>query len=149
MSTTWGRLSVVTLLGASLAVPAGAKDLAASLRGKWLLDKAAAFEASAPPAYKAATPEKQKEMKEQVLKSMPDMLFEFTADTVSMKAGDQVHAASFKVTKTEKSTVHFDAVDKTKPGSAPDKLSAEFVDDDTVKLSKDGDPIVLILKRAR
>src|SRR5688500_6968266 len=43
MSTTMGRLSALLLLGVSLATPVAAKDLAASLRGKWLVDKEALY----------------------------------------------------------------------------------------------------------
>ena len=121
MSTTIGRLSAVLFLGASLATPVAAKDLAASLRGKWLVDQEALYKADPAPFYKTATPEMQKDMLAAAMKWMPDMSFEFTADTVSMKAGDEVHPASFKVTKAEKNTVFFDAVDKKKPGSPPDK----------------------------
>jgi hypothetical protein len=142
--------AAVLFVAASLAVPSAAKDLASSLKGEWNVDKAAAFEAAAPPAYKAATPEKQKEMREEMLKSMPDMVIEFTADTVSMKAGAETKTATYKVTKSEKSTVWFDAVDKKKDGTETvDKLFAEFLDADTITLAKEGDPLVLKLTRQK
>src|SRR5262245_27567777 len=122
--TTIGRLGTVLLLAAGLAAPAAAKDLAASLRGKWVMDKVAAFEADPPAIYKMATPEKQKEMRDKMLKSMPDMIFEFTADTLSMRSGDQVHPAPIKYTKTEKSTVFFETVNKEKPEDI-DKMKAQ------------------------
>ena len=150
MSTTMGTLSAVLFLGASLATPVAAKDLAASLQGKWRVDKEALYKSNPAPFYKTATPEMQKDMLAAAMKWMPDMFFEFTADTVSVKAGDEVHPASLKVTKTEKSTVFFDTVDKKKPGSPPDKMSAEFLDDNTIKLSSistKGD--VYVLKRAK
>jgi len=144
-----GRV-VAVLCGVSLAVPAVGKDLASSLRGKWMLDKEAALEAAAPPAYKMATPEKQKEMREAMLKNMPEMVIEFTADTVSMKAGEKADTATYKVTRSAKSTVWLDATSKKKDGTeAVDKLMAEFLDADKVKLSKEGDPLVLILTRQK
>jgi hypothetical protein len=137
---------------AGLAVPAAAKDLATSLKGNWLVDKMAAFEASAPPIYKAATPDKQKEMRDQVLKSMPDMVIEFTADKATMKAGQETpEVATYKITKQETSKVWLDLTPQGKAGAAPEveKLSLEFVDDDTVKMQKEGEPAALTLKRQK
>ncbi len=136
---------------AGLAFPAAGRDLATSLRGKWLMDKVAAFEASAPPFYKLATPEKQQEIREDILKKMPDMVFEFTAGTVTMKAGDESHAATYKVTKAEKNTLWFDTVSTENKAGKPivDKMSGEFLDADTLKLTKEGEQAAFILKRAR
>lgn len=135
---------------AGLAFPVAGKDLAGSLRGKWLMDKAAALEASAPPFYKLATPEKKKEIRDDMLKTMPDMVFEFTATTITMKAGDKSHAATYKVTKSEKNTLWFDTV-STENGGKPlvDKMAGEFLDADTLKLTKEGDPAPFILKRVK
>ena len=143
---------VVLAAGLSLAAPAGAKDLATSLRGNWVVDKLAALEASAPPFYKTATPAKQKEFRDEILKTMPDMVVEFTATTASMKAGkDAPQLATYKVTKTEKSTVWLDLVPQGKTGPAPkaEKYSMEFVDADTVKMLKEGEPAALLLKRSK
>jgi hypothetical protein len=97
---------------------------------------------AAPPAYKLATPEKQKEMLAEAMKDAPDMGFEFTADTVTANMGGPPQAASYKVTRVEKRTVYFDATTKNTPA---DKMYAEFVDDDTIRLSKVGDELVLLL----
>ena len=143
---------VVLVAAAGFAVPATAKDLATSLKGNWVVDKLAAFEATAPPVYKAATPEKQKEIRDEVLKGMPDMVIEFTADTATMRAGKETpELASYKVTRQEKSTVWIDLVPQGKTGAAAvvEKLSLEFVDDDTVKMQKEGEPAALLLKRQK
>ena len=143
---------VLLVAAAGLAVPAAARDLAASLKGNWDVDKLAAFEASAPPFYKAATPEKQKEIRDEMLKKIPDMVVEFTADTATMRAGKETaEVASYKVTRTDKSTVWLDLVPqgKTGPAAEVEKLSVEFVDDDTVKMQKDGEPAALLLKRQK
>ena len=146
------RQAVVVLLAVGLAVPAGAKDLATSLKGNWVVDKLAAFEAAAPPIYKAATPEKQKEIRDEMLKKIPDMVIEFTADTATIRAGKETaEVASYKVTRTEKNTVWLDLVPQGKAGPAAEveKLSFEFVDDDTVKMLKEGEPAALLLKRQK
>src|SRR6266545_688796 len=109
----------VMVAAAGFAVPAAAKDLATSLKGNWVVDKLAAFEATAPPVYKAATPEKQKEMRDKVMTGMPDMVIEFTADTATMKAGTETaEVASYKVTRQEKNTVWVDLVPQGKTGPA-------------------------------
>jgi hypothetical protein len=140
------------MLALAAAVPAAAGDLAASLRGTWTIDKAAAVEAAAPPFYKAATPEKQRELREEMMKSMPDMSVEFTATTAAMKSGQGApQLAAYKVTRTEKSTLWADLVPQLKNGPAPqaEKFSFEFVDADTVKMLKEGDPSPLLLKRKK
>jgi len=142
---------VVLVAAAGFAVPAAAKDLATSLKGNWVVDKVAAFEASAPP-YKMATPEKQKEIRDDMLKRMPDMSIEFTATTATMKAAKEApELASYKVTRQEKDTVWLDLVPqgKTGPAAAAQKYSMEFVDQDTVKMLKEGDPAALLLKRQK
>jgi hypothetical protein len=136
----------------ALAVPAMAKDLATSLPGNWTIDKAAAFEAMAPPFYKMATPEKQKEILADAMKSVPDMSVEFTATTASMKSGSEApQVATYKVTKQDQKTVWADMVPKKKDGSAgaAEKFTFEFVDPNTVKMLKEGDPAALLLHRAK
>lgn len=146
------REALSLLVVAGLAVPAAAKDLAASLRGSWTVDKAAAIEAAAPPFYKIATPEKQKELRDDMMKRMPDMSVEFTATTAAMKSGqDAPEVATYKVTRSEKNTVWVDMTPQPKTGAAPkaEKFSLEFVDADTVKMLKEGDPAALLLKRQK
>jgi hypothetical protein len=145
------RQALMLLAVAGFALPVAAKDLAASLQGNWMIDKLAAFEAAAPPVYKAATPEKQKEMRDQVMAGMPDMVIEFTADKATMKAGQDTEVATYKVTKQEKNTVWVDLVPQGKTGAAAavEKLSLEFVDDDTLKMQKEGEPAALLLKRQK
>ena len=149
MRETMVRAMAVAVALAALTLPVQAKDLAQSLRGRWTADKKALFEAAAPPVYKLATPEKQKEMLAEAMKDAPDMGFEFTADTISANVGGEPQVASYKVTKIEKGTVYFDAIAKQAPGKGADKMYAEFVDDDTIKLSKVGDELVLVLKRTK
>ena len=136
----------------AVAVPAAAGGVAASLRGHWTVDNLAAVEAMAPPFYKAATPEKQKEIREDMMKRMPDMSVEFTATTAAMKAGQEApQVASYKVTRSEKNTVWLDLVpqEKSGPASKAQKYSLEFVDADTVKMLREGDPAALLLKRQK
>lgn len=135
----------------ALAVPAMAKDQASSLPGKWVIDKAAAFEAMAPPLYKMATPEKQKEMRADAMKSVPDIFVEFTATTATVDSGSKApQVATYKVTKREKTTLWVDMVPQKKDGStgSSEKFTFEFVDANTVKMHKEGDPVGLLLKRA-
>ena len=145
------RTVAVLCMAAGLAAPLLAKDRAEDLRGKWQVDKVAAFEASAPPFYKIATPAKQKEIRDKILGSMPDMVLEFGEGTVSTKTGDEAaEIATYKVTASDKSTVRFDVTSKKKDGSpSVDSMTAEFVDKDTVKFSHEGDPMALMLKRVK
>ena len=145
-------MALAVLVPLGLAAPAGAKDLATSLRGNWMVDKLAAIEASAPPFYKMATPEKQKQFRDDILKTMPDMVVEFTATTAAMKSGKETpQLATYTVTKQHKTTVWLDMVPQGKTGAAPkaEKYSLEFVDTDTVKMLKEGDPAGLLLKRVK
>jgi hypothetical protein len=98
-----------------------------------------------------ATPEKQKEIRDKILGSMPDMVLEFGEGTVSTKSGDEAaEIATYKVTASDKSTVRFDVTSKKKDGSpSVDSMTAEFVDTDTVKFSHEGDPMALMLKRVK
>ena len=140
----------VLLASAVLAVPAAARDLATTLKGNWVVDKVAALEAAAPPVYKAATPEKQKEMRDAMLKGMPDMIIEFSADKATMKAGEQTpEVATYKITRQEKNTVWLDLTPQGTTAEETEKLSLEFVDDDTVKMMKEGDPAALRLNRPK
>ena len=145
------RQALVLLMAAGFAAPVAAKDLAASLQGNWMIDKLAAFEAAAPPIYKAATPEKQKEMRDQVMAGIPDMTIDFTADKATMKAGQETEVTTYTVSRQEKSTVWIEVVTPAKAGAAAktEKLSMEFVDDDTVKMQKEGEAAALILKRQK
>jgi hypothetical protein len=145
------RTVAVLCMAAGLAAPLLAKDRAEDLRGKWQVDKLAAFEASAPPFYKIATPEKQKEIRDKILGSMPDIVLEFGEGTVSTKTGDEAaEIATYKVTASDKSTVRFDVTSKKKDGSpSVDSMTAEFVDTDTLKFSHEGDPMALMLKRVK
>ena len=84
--------------------------------------------------------------------SMLAVSVEFTATTAAMKAGqDAPQVASYKVTRSEKNTVWLDLVPQEKSGSAPkaQKYSLEFVDADTVKMLREGDPAALLLKRQK
>jgi hypothetical protein len=143
----------MNLRRAAVAAPwAAAQDLAASLRGKWSVDKVAALEATAPPFYKEASPEKKKEIRDEMLKSMPDMVVEFTADTASMTAGkDAPQLARYTVAKHDQKTLWLDMVPQTKDGptAKTEKYTVEFVDPGTVKMTKEGDPVPLLLKRKK
>jgi len=149
MSGTLVRTAVVASALAALSMPVQAKDLAQSLRGRWNADKQAMAEAAAPPFYKTASPEKRKEMLAQAMKDVPDLGVVFTADTVTANVGGDPQEATYTVTKVEKSTVYFDAIAKKAPAKPADKMYAEFVDDDTIRLSKVGDDMVLVLKREK
>jgi hypothetical protein len=136
----------------ALAAPAMAKDLAGGLPGNWTVDMEAAFVAMAPPIYKMATPEKQKEMLADALKSMPPMSVEFTGITASMKSGTKPpQVATYKVTKQDQTKVWADLTPQGKDGAAAtaEKFTFEFVDANTVKMLKEGDPAALLLKRSK
>ena len=145
------KTAAVLLVAAGLIAPVLAADRVQELRGKWTVDKVSAFEAAAPPAYKAATPEKQKEMRDEMLSKIPDMVLEFGDGTVSTKVGTEAgDSATYKVTKSDEKTVWFDVTSKGQDGKpSVDKMIAEFTDADTVKFSRDGDPMALVLKRAK
>jgi hypothetical protein len=146
------RTNVFAMCLLALAAPLVAKDLASGLPGSWTVDKVAAFEAVAPPIYKMATPEKQKEMLADAMKSMPDMVLTFTATTASMKAGTAApQVANYKVTKQEQSTLWVELAQQKKEGgtAAPDKFTFEFVDANTFKMLHEGDPAPLVLKRSK
>jgi hypothetical protein len=146
------RALMVVVAAGALAAPAAAKDLAKDLPGSWVVDKAAAFEAAAPPVYKMATPEKQKEMRDDMMKSMPDLVVTFTATTASMKAGTEApQVAGYKVTKQDPRTLWVDLTPQVKSGPAPSAMQywLEFVDANTVKMQKVGDPAPLVLKRSK
>jgi hypothetical protein len=66
---------------------------------------------------------------------------------VTLVVGEERHVSTFALTRTDKRSVYFDALERTK--TAPDLLRAQFVGRDTVKLSRQGDPQVLLLKRAK
>jgi hypothetical protein len=102
--------------------------------------------------YKLATPEKQKEMKADMLKSFPDMTVSFTADTASVQSGTKPpQVATYKVTRQDKKTVWADLVPQDKGAAAPsaEKYSFEFVDGDTVRMLKEGEPAAILLKRSK
>ena len=145
------RTAAVLLVAAGLAAPVRAADPVQDLRGKWTVDKVAAFEAAAPPAYKAATADQQKQMREEALAKVPDMVLEFGDGTVATKVGSEPgDTATYKVTKSDQSTVWFDVTSKGPDGKpSVDKMIAQFTDADTVKFSRDGDPMALVLKRAK
>ena len=149
MRGTMRRVMVAALTLCALAAPVLAGELAEGLRGRWAADKVALFEMTAPPVYKLASPEKKKEMLAQAMKDVPDLGFEFTAETLTANMGGEPQVASYKVTRTEKSTVYFDAIAQKEPDKAAEHMYAEFIDDDTIKLSKVGDEMILTLKRAK
>jgi hypothetical protein len=152
MDMTRREAFAALLVVASFAVPAAAKDLAAGMRGNWNVDQLSMLEASAPPFYKMATPEKKKEYQADMLKSMPAMSVEITATTATMKAGtDAPQVATYTVARQEKSTVWIALVPQTKgaPAGKAEKYSMEFVDADTLKMTKEGDPGGLLLKRSK
>lgn len=136
----------------ALAAPAMAKDVASGLTGNWTVDMAAAFEADPPPFYKLATPEKKKQILADAMKSAPVMVLEFTATTASMKSGSQPpEVAKFAVTKQDKTTVWADMTPPKKDGTdgPTEKFTFEFVDANTVKMLRVGDPVAMVLKRAK
>jgi hypothetical protein len=142
-------LFVAIALG--VAFPALGKDLAAGLQGKWLVDKVALFEASAPPFYALATPEKKKELRDDMLKDMPDTVVEFAGGALTMKMGDKTNKATYKVTKSEGQTISFDTVTTGEKSGKPvvDKMTGVFADDDTLKLTGTGGMPPMLLKRVK
>jgi hypothetical protein len=138
---------MAVLMGAGLL--AGADDPGKPLRGKWMLDKAAMVEAS--PLYELATPEKQKEIKEKALKEMPDASVEFTDQEVVFASGaDAPQRATYRVVGGQAGKIQLEITSKDDKGqSIVDKTTAELGGDGILKLSKDGDPFVMTLRRAK
>jgi hypothetical protein len=135
---------------ALLAPAAFAKDLAGSLRGAWRVETASMFPGGVLPVDKKAPAEVQEDQLEEALEDVPAVAFEFTADTMTLVLGAERHASAFELTRTEGRTVHFEARERGQaPGAPAERMRATFVDDDTIELSKAGDPQVLRLKRAR
>ena len=67
-----------------------------------------------------------------------------------MKMGGEPHVATYKVTKQDQKTVWADLVPQEKGGpGASAKFTFEFVDANTVKMQKEGDPAPLVLKRSK
>jgi hypothetical protein len=144
------RANMVAVLALALAAPAMAKDLASGLTGSWAVDATEIFEASAPPFYKMATPEKKKEILADAMKSMGPMSVDITATTASIKAGThEPEVAAFKVIKQDKTTVWADFTTQEKGKPSVDKYTFVFVDANTVKMTKEGDPAALLLKRSK
>lgn len=140
------QMGAMLVAAVGLAIPAAAGDLATSMRGKWLVDKAATMESMGVAEYKNAPPDKQKAMRD----GMPDMVVEFTADTATMTPGGGApQVASYKVTKSDKTTVWIDVTPQGKDAAATEKLTVEFVNPNTVNMKKEGDPMSLRLNRAK
>ncbi|HEV7500365.1 MAG TPA: hypothetical protein VGQ33_10205 [Vicinamibacteria bacterium] len=146
-----GVTGLIVAIALGVAFPALGKDLAAGLQGKWLVDKVALFEASAPPFYALATPEKKKELRESMLKDMPETVVEFAAGTLTMQMGDQTHKATYKVTKSEGQTVSFDTVSTGEKSGKPvvDKMTGVFAADGTLRLTGTGGMPPMLLKRVK
>jgi hypothetical protein len=141
--------AAASVLVAALASPLAAKDLVRDLRGTWNVEKGSMFPGGVLPVDPKAPREAQDDQLEEALEDVPDVAFEFTADTMTLVLGDERHPSAFALTRTDRRSVYFDAVDRTQAKATPDRMRAEFVDADTVKLTKAGDPQVLLLKRAR
>lgn len=131
---------------AALGAPAAqAKDLAASIQGKWAVDKATAMVSVAGDKYKNAPPEQQKAMRD----GMPDMLLEFTATTVTTNMGGPPQVAPYKVLKSEKTKVWLEVAPTEKSSPTTDKVTIEFVNPDRITMSTEGQPLVLQLDRMK
>jgi hypothetical protein len=141
--------AAAAILVAALASPVAASDLVRDLRGTWSVEKDSMFPGGVLPVDPKAPREVRDDQLEEALEDVPDVAFEFTADTMTLVLGDERHPSAFALTRTDRRSVYFDAVERTRAGAAPDRMRAEFVDADTVKLTKAGDPQVLLLKRVR
>ena len=147
---TVSRAALAAGLVALLAPAAFAKDLAGALRGTWRVETASMFPGGVLPVDKKAPPEVQEDQLEEALEDVPSVAFEFAADTMTLVLGEERHASAFTVTRTDGRSVHFEARPRGQSSGAPaERMRASFVDDDTIDLSKAGDPQVLRLKRAR
>ncbi len=144
MSGTLVRTMAAALV---LAVPVHAKDLAASLRGSWRVETASMFPGGVLPVDPKAPREVREDQLEEALEDVPAVSFEFTGDTMTLVLGEERIVSTFALTRTDKGSVYFDSLDRTK--GAPDHMRAELVGPDEVKLSKQGDPQVRLLKRAQ
>lgn len=136
-------------LACVLAWPAQAADLVRSLQGKWSVDAASMFPGGKLPVDSKAPPEVQEDQLEEALEDLPPVAFEFTGDGMTLVLGDERHPSTVARTRTVGRTVHFEARERTPAGAPLHRMRAEFVDDDTVRLSRDGDPQILLLKRAK
>jgi hypothetical protein len=141
-------LGMVVLAGLAATAP-GADDPAKPLRGKWTLDKAAMVESS--PAYQAATPEQKKEIRDNVMQGMPDAVIEFTEKEVSFTADPKAapETATYRVLGGKDGIVEMEIISKDKAGKETiDKTTAELKGE-VLTLKKDGDPFVMVLRRAK
>lgn len=144
-----GRWLLAAGLFAVLPATTDAKDLARSLRGTWRVEAASMFPGGVLPVDGKAPKDVQDDQLEEALEDLPAVWFEFGPDSMTLVLGDERHPSTFAGARTRGRTVRFEARERAKPAGSPaDRLRAEFVDDDTVRLSKDGDPQVLLLKRA-
>ena len=130
-----------------LAGPLQAKDLAQSLRGTWRVETASMFPGGVLPVDPKAPRAVREEQLEEAVEGVPAVSFEFASDTMTLVLGEERLVSTFALTRTDKRSVYFDAIERTK--AVPDHMRAEFVGNDMPKLSKQGDPQVLLLKRAK
>lgn len=147
MSAIRGRAALAVSAVLVLAGPLHAKDLAQSLRGTWRVETASMFPGGVLPVDPQAPREVREDQLEEALEDVPAVSFEFGSDTMTLVLGEERLVSTFALTRTDKGSVYFDSLDRTK--GAPDHMRAEFVGRDTMKLSKQGDPQVLLLKRAK
>jgi hypothetical protein len=149
-----GRIGLAWAAGL-LAVAAGSagakdRDLAQALRGSWRVEPASMFPGGVLPVDRKAPRAVQEDQLEEALEEVPAVVFEFAADTMTLVLGDERHVSAFALERTDKRSVYFRAVERGKPvGTPADALRALFVDEHTVKLSRQGDPQVLVLKRTK
>lgn len=138
------------LAGLALAGPLQAKAPARTLRGTWRVETASMFPGGVLPVDTKAPRAVQEDQLEEALEDVPAVSFEFASDTMTLVVGEERVVSTFVLTRADRRSVTFEARERSRPAGTPaDRLRALFVDEDTVKLSKDGDPQVLLLKRVK
>ena len=120
-----------------------AEDPAKPLYGKWTLDKVSMVESL--PAWKAADAAARKHL----LSLVPDMVFEIAPGTLTAHI-DRVVPGTMKVTKAEGKTLWLEVTEKKPDGTTDtDNLKVELVDANTFRMTTEGTPEVVVMRRQK
>ena len=141
------RLFAVLVLAAGASF---AEDVPArALRGKWKLDKALFAEGL--PGYAEATPDEQKQLKDKLVERMPDASVEFGDKEVSFAfAPNPPERAGYRVVASTGNRLELEITSKDAQGRPkPDKTIVELVSHDVLRLTREGMPFAMVLRRVK
>jgi hypothetical protein len=140
-------LSATLVLGLLAAAPAAAEGLPKAMLARWTMDKAEVVKAL--PTFAGLPADKQKDMLEKLPQHMPDMDVEFTSARVLFSVGaSQRQEGRYRVLGTENGVVRLEIRSKGPDDKAStDETSAELLPSGHLKLTKKGDPTVLLFRR--